>query len=96
MATTPAALPNCVRRHPVPVFGPAAEAIAGTTHPLAGGDRIELPELDVEFEVLDVAGHTRGHVAYYRRGSLFCGDTVFRLRLRTNCSKARRRNCMTP
>ncbi len=66
-----------VRSHPVPVFAPAAEAIAGTTRPLAGGDSVELPELAIEFAVLDVAGHTRGHVAYYRRGSLFCGDTVF-------------------
>lgn len=66
-----------VRSHPVPVFAPAAEAIAGTTRPLAGGDSIHLAELAVEFAVLDVAGHTRGHLAYYRRGSLFCGDTVF-------------------
>jgi hydroxyacylglutathione hydrolase len=64
-------------RYPVPVFGPAAEAIAGVTHPVAGGNRVELPQLDLDFEVIDVAGHTRGHVAYYRRGALFCGDTLF-------------------
>lgn len=52
-------------RHPVPVFAPAAEAIAGTTHPVSGDDHIDLPELAIEFDVLDVAGHTRGHVAYY-------------------------------
>ncbi len=64
-------------RHPVPVFAPAAEAIAGTTQPVTGGGHIVLPELGIEFDVLDVAGHTRGHVAYYRPGSLFCGDTLF-------------------
>jgi hydroxyacylglutathione hydrolase len=64
-------------RFPVPVFGPVAEAIPGVTRPVAGGDRVELPELGLDFQVLDVAGHTRGHVAYYRRGTLFCGDTVF-------------------
>jgi hydroxyacylglutathione hydrolase len=64
-------------RYPVPVFAPAAESIAGTTQPVSGGDRIELPELGIEFDVLDVAGHTRGHVAYYRPGALFCGDTLF-------------------
>lgn len=64
-------------RHPVPVFAPAAEAIAGTTRPVSGDDRIAVPELGIDFEVLDVAGHTRGHVAYYRRGTLFCGDTLF-------------------
>jgi hydroxyacylglutathione hydrolase len=66
-----------VEHFPVPVFGPVAEAIAGVTHPVADGDSIKLPTLDIEFEVLDVAGHTRGHVAYYRRGTLFCGDTLF-------------------
>jgi hydroxyacylglutathione hydrolase len=64
-------------RHPAPVFAPAAEAIAGTTHPLRGGDRIRLEELDIELEALDFAGHTRGHLGYYRPGSLFCGDTLF-------------------
>lgn len=70
-------IPELTARHPVPVFAPAAEAIAGTTQPVAGGDRIALPELGIDFDVLDVAGHTRGHVAYYRRGTLFCGDTLF-------------------
>jgi hydroxyacylglutathione hydrolase len=65
------------RHYPVPVFAPAAEQIAGTTRPLAGGDSVELPELDLALDVFDVAGHTRGHLAYYRRGALFCGDTVF-------------------
>ncbi|MBI5780500.1 MAG: hydroxyacylglutathione hydrolase [Rhodocyclales bacterium] len=63
--------------HPVPVFAPGAEAITGTTQAVSGGDRLALPELGVEFEVLDLAGHTRGHVGYYRPGTLFCGDTLF-------------------
>jgi hydroxyacylglutathione hydrolase len=64
-------------RHPVPVYAPGAEAIAGTTRAVAGGERIALPELAIEFDVLDFAGHTRGHVGYYRPGALFCGDTLF-------------------
>ena len=66
-----------IARHPVPVFAPAAETVAGTTHPLQGGDRIELPGVGIDFEVLDFAGHTRGHLGYYRPGTLFCGDTLF-------------------
>ena len=65
------------RDREVPVFAPAAEHIAGTTHPLIGGEHIIVPGIDQEFEVIDVAGHTRGHVAYYGRGVLFCGDTLF-------------------
>lgn len=68
---------DLVDRWPVPVFGPAAESIAGVSHPVAGGERVQVPKLDIEFEVIGVAGHTRGHVAYYRRGTLFCGDTLF-------------------
>jgi hydroxyacylglutathione hydrolase len=47
------------------------------THPLGDGQRIELPELGIDFEVIAVPGHTRGHIAYYRRGMLFCGDVLF-------------------
>jgi hydroxyacylglutathione hydrolase len=28
-------------------------------------------------DVLPVGGHTRGHIAYYIPGTLFCGDTLF-------------------
>jgi hydroxyacylglutathione hydrolase len=62
---------------PVPVFGPCRENIATVTHPLSEGDVVELPELAARFAVLDVPGHTAGHIAYYGANSLFCGDTLF-------------------
>jgi hydroxyacylglutathione hydrolase len=63
----------------LPVYGPRGEAIAGVTHPLAEGDAIIIPHLELELRILDVPGHTRGHIAYYtpRHGWLFCGDTLF-------------------
>jgi hydroxyacylglutathione hydrolase len=63
--------------HPVPVFGPRDEAIATVTHPVAEGDRVELPNFGIEFNVIGIPGHTRGHVAYYGANLLFCGDTLF-------------------
>jgi hydroxyacylglutathione hydrolase len=36
-----------------------------------------VPELGLEFDVLEVPGHTRSHIAFYGHGSLFCGDTLF-------------------
>ena len=66
-----------VERWPVPVFGPARENIPGLTRPLAEGDRIRVPGLDLELEVLEVPGHTLGHIAYLGAGILFCGDTLF-------------------
>lgn len=62
---------------PVPVYGPSLEAIPGITRALAAGETVALPELGIDFAVIAVPGHTRGHVAYYREGMLFCGDVLF-------------------
>jgi hydroxyacylglutathione hydrolase len=67
----------------IPVYGPAAEGIALVTHPLSGGDLVRLSHPRLEFDVIDVPGHTRGHIAYYQPGGaeasphVFCGDTLF-------------------
>jgi hydroxyacylglutathione hydrolase len=65
------------RRFDAPVYGPRREAIASVTHPLGEGDLIDFPSLGCTFQVLDVPGHTAGHVAYYGINSLFCGDALF-------------------
>jgi hydroxyacylglutathione hydrolase len=59
------------------VFGPARERLPVEVTRLTGGDRARLDALGLEFEVLDVPGHTAGHIAYYGHGALFCGDTLF-------------------
>jgi hydroxyacylglutathione hydrolase len=61
----------------LPVYGPAREHIKGVTHPLKEGTRVALPELDLDFGVLDIPAHTAGHIAYHGNGMLFCGDTLF-------------------
>lgn len=61
----------------VPVYGPASEVIPGRTVALTGGETVRLPALGLEFAVLNVPGHTAGHIAYYGHGTLFCGDTLF-------------------
>jgi len=74
-------VPSLLAHTNVPVFGPRKDGIEGITHPLDEGDRITVPGLDLELEVLDVPGHTLGHIAYVRRTPgahwLFCGDTLF-------------------
>ncbi len=64
---------------PVPVFGPAREKIPGISIPLTEGDTATLPELGLSLSVLDVPGHTAGHIAYVAHDPhwLFCGDTLF-------------------
>jgi hydroxyacylglutathione hydrolase len=68
-----------LQHYKVPVFGPAGEAIAGVTSPLREGDTATIPELGLSLSVLDVPGHTSGHIAYVAQGQpwLFCGDTLF-------------------
>jgi len=62
---------------PMPVYGPANEGIASITNPVVEGDIVRLEKLDCSLQVLEVPGHTRGHIAYYTDKSLFCGDTLF-------------------
>jgi hydroxyacylglutathione hydrolase len=67
-----------IAQRPVPVYGPAAESIACVTHALREGDTVALPEfVEVPFRVIEVPGHTRGHIAYVSGDILFCGDTLF-------------------
>lgn len=61
----------------IPVFGPAGETIPGRTQDLKEGNRITVSGLDTVFRVMDVPGHTAGHIAYFGDGALFCGDTLF-------------------
>lgn len=66
-----------------PVFGPAHETIPPPYRPLQGGERANV--LGLTFEVIDVPGHTAGHIAYFLPATagagdtplLFCGDTLF-------------------
>lgn len=62
-----------------PVYGPARERIPEPFVALKEGDRVEI--LGLNFAVIDVPGHTSGHIAYAEESVssplLFCGDTLF-------------------
>lgn len=62
------------------VFGPARETMPEPLTRLNGGDQLQA--LGLTFQVIDVPGHTAGHIAYYCpdvEGAplLFSGDTLF-------------------
>ena len=63
--------------HGCPVFGPAGETIPAVDRPLRQGDSVPLPGLGIGFSVLDIPGHTAGHIAFQGHGIMFCGDTLF-------------------
>ena len=64
-----------------PVYAPHRERIPQPNVPLSHGKTLEA--LGLRFEVIDVPGHTSGHIAYFHAGDadtapiLFCGDTLF-------------------
>ena len=62
------------------VFGPAREIMPEPLTRLTNAQRLQV--LDLTFEVMDVPGHTAGHIAYFcadmdNTPLLFCGDTLF-------------------
>ena len=81
-------LPALLEQRHVPVYGPRGESakIPGLTRQLIEGDSVSV--LGRTFSVMEVPGHTLGHIAYYgscdpaarTAGSddiLLCGDTLF-------------------
>ncbi len=63
------------------VWGPAGETMPQPCIALVEGDTVDI--LGQHFEVIDVPGHTAGHIAYFcasldgRAPLVFCGDTLF-------------------
>ena len=62
------------------VFGPAREAMPEPLTRVGEGEQLQA--LGLNFKVIDVPGHTAGHIAYYCADMdgaplLFCGDTLF-------------------
>jgi hydroxyacylglutathione hydrolase len=62
------------------VLAPAAEGLSFDHEPMRGGECVDL--LGLRVQVMDVPGHTAGHIAYWIPASplgpvLFCGDTLF-------------------
>lgn len=64
-------------KYDIPVYTPQTESVEGSTQPVAEGDIISLPELDLKLNILDVPGHTLDAIAYYANGMVFSGDTLF-------------------
>ena len=63
----------------VRIIGPAAEQskIPLLTERVQQDDIVELSPLTCQFQVIDLPGHTLGHIGFYSEPYLFCGDTLF-------------------
>lgn len=62
---------------PLTIYGPENENIPYCDIKLNENSVVQLSDLALEFSVIDVPGHTSGHIAYLAQDNLFCGDTLF-------------------
>ncbi|HSH72984.1 MAG TPA: hydroxyacylglutathione hydrolase [Methylophilaceae bacterium] len=62
---------------PALVYAPKKEHYDFKHQAVEENDVINLDTLDLQLKVMEVPGHTLGHVAYYGANYLFCGDTMF-------------------
>lgn len=66
-----------VNNHSCTVYGPKAEMIPCRHFALSEGDTVHLDEDKLSFQVIELPGHTLGHIAYLTDAVVFCGDTLF-------------------
>ncbi len=61
------------------VYAPALEQFDFEHISITEQDAIHLSDLNITFDIVDLPGHTLGHIAYYcaKHELLFCGDTLF-------------------
>ncbi len=68
---------DLLAHYDIPVYGPKNELIASMTHPLSACDQLIVSPLFPPITVLDIPGHTKGHIGFLIDGCLFCGDALF-------------------
>ena len=61
----------------IKIFAPHKDKYDFVNKSLKSGDEINIPELQINYKIIEIPGHTRGHIAYYDMKNLFCGDTLF-------------------
>jgi hydroxyacylglutathione hydrolase len=63
----------------LPCFAPDDPRIPDADERVGEGDRIDIPALGLQFDVMATPGHTLSHIIFHGHGHLFCGDTLFSL-----------------
>lgn len=61
------------------IIAPRDTRIPHASRRVGDGDVVTIAAPAARFEVIEVHGHTRSHIAYFGDGMLFCGDTLFSL-----------------
>ena len=61
----------------IKIYAPEKDKYDFVNTSLKNGDEINIPELQINYKIIEIPGHTQGHIAYYDMKNLFCGDTLF-------------------
>ncbi|HET7065062.1 MAG TPA: hydroxyacylglutathione hydrolase [Rudaea sp.] len=61
----------------LPVIAPYDERIATATRRVGDGEQVRIDAPRADFEVIEIPGHTRSHIAFFGAGVVFAGDTLF-------------------
>ncbi|NBW53447.1 MAG: MBL fold metallo-hydrolase, partial [Betaproteobacteria bacterium] len=61
----------------IKIFAPQKDKYDFVNTGLKNDDEINIPELQINYKIIEIPGHTQGHIAYYDMKNLFCGDTLF-------------------
>lgn len=71
-------IPELKEKYPhIKIFAPEKDKYDFVNKGLKNGDEVNIPELQISYKIIEIPGHTRGHIAYYDSKNLFCGDTLF-------------------
>ena len=62
---------------PLNVYGPTKEATQYSKIKVKEDDIIQDELFNIQVNVIDIPGHTLGHIGYLIEDNLFCGDTLF-------------------
>ncbi len=61
----------------IPVYSSQIDTVPRVTHWVKEGDKIVFSNLNAPISILDIPGHTHGHIAFIYQNALFSGDTLF-------------------
>ncbi len=68
---------SLLEHYDLPVYGSENEKIPHLTQIVSENERLQIEGVFPNITVLEVPGHTKGHIAFLIEDSLFCGDTLF-------------------
>lgn len=70
-------VPALLEAYPALVYAPIYEQFQFNHIAVAEGEVVDLPTLNITFNVMWLPGHTLGHIAFVNHAYLFCGDVLF-------------------